>query len=89
MLLLIGSLEYAFYVQQDFVLSNGEVCMFFVALHRPKIFFLIRRMISTTEDTLDITIFFFLVEFVCQVVTWEFTSSGVAIIFGVSTYLTV
>jgi hypothetical protein len=35
----------------------------------------ILRMISNTEDTLDITVSFFLVALVCQVVTYAFDAS--------------
>jgi hypothetical protein len=51
----------------------------------------IRRMISTTEDTSDITRSFFSVALVCQVVTCAFHTSWfeLAIIFGVPISLTV
>jgi hypothetical protein len=75
-------------VQEECIVSNREVDLFSFVDRKSLV---IRRMISTTEDTSDITRSLFSVALVCQVVICASHASRfeMAIIFGVPISLTV
>jgi hypothetical protein len=78
-------------VQEECIVSNREVDVFSFVVLVDRTSLVIHRMISTTEDTSDITRSFFSVALVCQMVTRTFYASWfeMAITFGVPISLTV
>jgi hypothetical protein len=91
MLLLVECVRFVWFVQEECTVSNREMGVFSSVgpcTHHTSL--VIRRMISTTEDTSHIIQSFFLVALVCQMVSCTFHASWfvMTIIFGLPISLT-